>query len=244
MKKNVLIFISLILLGVISLHADLTVNFTFDPDVIGPAYNDSNYVYVSEYFNVINNGVTDDFTLLMDYPEIPAGWSMIWCHEWQGGGGACHMPGYPWTFPFESGDTLNIDFSITVTSAGVMDFAYTFTAASLTEPVVLDFSYTTGVAVDDPQSNEKVLLKNSPNPFNESTVISFNIKNSAHRDAEIAIYNLQGKLVKSYSVSPDMNSITWNGTDDNGVVLPSGVYLYTITLDDEIVKTEKLLLLR
>lgn len=243
MKKNVLIFMSLMFFGVISLHADLTVNIPFDPDVIGPAYNDTSYLYVSEFFDVINNGITDDFTLLMDYPEIPAGWSMIWCHE-NIGVPACHMPTYPWDFTFGSGDTLKLDFSITVTSAGAMDFTYTFTSASLTEPVVLDFSYTTGVAVDDPQPNGKVLLKNSPNPFNESTEISFNIKNSAHRDAELSIYNLQGKFVRSYSVSPDMNSVTWNGTDHKGAVLPGGVYLYTITLDDEIMKTEKLLLLR
>ncbi|MCD6330122.1 MAG: T9SS type A sorting domain-containing protein, partial [Candidatus Cloacimonetes bacterium] len=112
------------------------------------------------------------------------------------------------------------------------------------EPYVLNFSYTTGVSVDDPQSAGKVLLKNSPNPFNESTEISFDVKNSAHRNAEISIYNLQGKRVKTYNITPDMNSVTWNGTDENATVLPSGVYLYTISLDDEITKTEKLLLLR
>lgn len=154
------------------------------------------------------------------------------------------MPSWPWTFEFGSGDTLKLDFSITVTSAGAMDFTYTFTAPSLSEPVVLDFTYTTGVSIDDPPSSEKIFLKNSPNPFSESTTISFNLKNAAHRDAKIAIYNLQGKLVKSYFISPDMNSITLNGTDEKGAALPSGVYLYTIALDDEIMKTEKLLLLK
>lgn len=243
MKKIVIIFMSLIFFGVIGLHADLTVNIPFDPDVIGPAYNDSSYLYVSEFFDVINNGITDDFTVLVDYPEIPPGWSMIWCHE-NIGMPACHMPTYPWTFEFGSGDTLKLDFSITVTSAGAMDFYYSFTAPSLAFPVVVDFSYTTGVSVDDPQSGEKVLLKNSPNPFNELTEISFNIKNSAHRHAEIAIYNLQGKRVQTYYITPDMNSVTWNGTDEKGAVLPSGVYLYTISLDDDIMKTEKLLLLK
>ena len=243
MKKIVIIFMNLLFFSVISLHADLTVNIPFDPDVVGPAYNDTNYTYVSEYFDVINNGITDDFTILVDYPEIPAGWSMIWCHE-NIGMPACHMPGYPWDFNFGNGDTLKLDFSITVTSTGAMDFTYTFTSASLTEPYVLNFSYTTGVSVDDPQSAGKVLLKNSPNPFSESTEISFDVKNSAHRNAEISIYNLQGKRVKTYNITPDMNSVTWNGTDENATVLPSGVYLYTISLDDEITKTEKLLLLR
>jgi len=234
---------NLLFFSVISLHADLTVNIPFDPDVVGPAYNDTNYTYVSEYFDVINNGITDDFTVLVDYIEIPSGWSLGWCHEYQGGG-ACHVVPWPWTFEFGSGDTLKLDFSVFVTSAGAMDFSYKFTAASLADSVLLNFSYTTGIAVDDPQSAGKVLLKNSPNPFNESTEISFDVKNSAHRNAEISIYNLQGKRVKTYNITPDMNSVTWNGTDENATVLPSGVYLYTISLDDEITKTEKLLLLR
>lgn len=234
---------SLMFLGVISLHADLTFNIPFDPDVVGPAYNDSNYTFVSEYFDVINEGITDNFTVLVDYIEIPSGWSLGWCHEYQGGG-ACHVIPWPWTFEFGSGDTLKLDFSVIVTSAGSMAFTYTFTAPSLSEPVVLDFTYTTGVSIDDPPSSEKIFLKNSPNPFSESTTISFNLENAAHRGAEINIYNLQGKRVKTYNIIPEMNSITWNGTDEKGIALPSGVYLYTISLDNKITKTEKLLLLK
>ena len=243
MKKLAVVFLSIMIFGVINLQADLTINIPFDPDVVGPAYNDTNYIYVSDYFDVINEGITDDFTILVEYTEIPTDWSMIWCHEYQGGG-ACHVPHWAWTFEFGSGDTLRLDFSITVTSAGSMDFTYTFSAPSLTETVVLEFSYTTGISVDEPHTNENIFLKNSPNPFSESTTISFNLKNSAYRDAEITIYNLQGKLIKTYEIFPDMNSITWNGRDENGTAMPSSVYLYTISLDDEITKTEKLLLLK
>ncbi len=243
MKKLAVVFLSMSIFGVIILHADLTFNIPFDPNVVGPAYNDTNYTYVSEYFDVVNEGITDNFTVLVDYTEIPTGWSMIWCHEYQGGG-ACHMPTYPWDFVFGSGDTLKLDFSITVTSADAMTFSYTFTALSLTESVVLDFTYTTGVSVDEPHADENVFLKNLPNPFSESTTISFNIKNSAYRDAEINIYNLQGKHIKTYEIFPDMNSITWNGRDEKSQSMPSGVYYYTISLDNEITKTKKLLLLK
>ncbi len=229
--------------GVISLQADLSFNIPFDPDVVGPAYNDTTYTFTSEYFDIMNEGITDAFTVLLEYTEIPTGWSMIWCHLYQGGG-ACHMPLWPWTFEFGSVDTLKLDFSVTVTSAGSVDFTYTFSAPSLTEPYVLDFSYTTGVSVDDPQYAEKVLLKNSPNPFSESTTISFNKTTNSHKLNRICIYNVKGKLIRTYNITPEMNSVTWNGTDANNTVLPSGVYLYTIFLDDEITKTEKLLLLR
>jgi len=243
MKKLIVVLLSIMIFGVISLQADLTFNIPFDPNVVGPAYNDTNYTYVSEYFDVINEGITDDFTVLVDYTDIPAGWSMIWCHLYQGGG-ACHMPTYPWVFEFGSGDTLKLDFSITVTSTGSMDFTYTFTASSLSEPVVLDFSYTTGVSVDEPHANEKALLKNSPNPFSESTTISFSKTTNSHKLNRICIYNVKGKLIRTYDITPEMNSVTWNGTDEKGTALPSGVYLYTISLDDETMKTEKLLLLK
>ncbi len=243
MKKIAIVFFSLMIFSVISLQADLTFNIPFDTDVIGPAYNDSSYTYISEYFDVLNVGITDDFTVLVDYIEIPSGWSLGWCHEYQGGG-ACHMVPYPWTFEFGSGDTLKLDFNLYVTSTGSMDFTYTFTAPSLSEPVVLDFSYTTGVSVDDPQSNEKVLLKNSPNPFSESTTISFNKTTNSHKLNRISIYNVKGKLVKTYDITPEMNSITWNGKDENSTVMPNGVYYYTISLDDEITNTKKLLLLK
>ena len=243
MKKLAVVFLSIMIFCIISLQADLTFNIPFDPNVVGPAYNDTNYTYVSEYFDVVNEGITDTFTVLVAYNEIPTGWSLGWCHLYQGSG-ACHMVPYPWTFEFGSGDTLKLDFSITVTSAGSMDFTYTFTAPSLTESVVLDFTYTTGVSVDEPNTDGNVFLKNLPNPFNKSTTISFNLKNTVHRSAEIKIYNLQGKLIKTYEIIPDMNSIIWYGKDEKSQSMPSGVYLYTISLDNEITKTEKLLLLK
>ena len=243
MKKIAVVFFSIIIFGVISLHADLTVNIPFDQDVIGPAYNDSTYLYVSEFFDVINEGITDDFTILVDYPEIPADWHMIWCHEYQGGG-ACHMVPWPWTFEFESGDTLKLDFTVTVNSTGSVDFYYKFTAASLADSVLLNFSYTTGVSVDDPHINNPVSVINSPNPFDEYTTISFTSLTNINTINQIAIYNIKGELVKSYELTPDMNSVTWNGTDESGSAMPNGVYFYSISLDGKIAKTNKLLLLK
>ncbi len=243
MKKLIVVFLSLMIFGVISLQADLSFNIPFDPDVVGPAYNDTMYIYISEFFDVVNEGITDTFTVLVEYPEIPTGWSLGWCHEYQGGG-ACHVPPWPWVFEFGSGDTLKLDFSVIVTSAGSMDFTYTFSAPSLTIPVVLYFSYTTGVSVDEPHANENVFLKNSPNPFSESTTISFSKTTNSYKLNRICIYNVKGKLIRTYDITPEMNSITWNGKDEKGTAMPNGVYYYTISLDDKITKTEKLLLLK
>lgn len=249
MKKIVLINIVLLFVGSL-LHADLTSIIPFDPDVVGPAYNDSTYTYSSEYFDIINEGVDDDFTLTVDYETtpVPADWQLMWCHELNGSGG-CHMvppegyPPIPWNFTFNTGDTLKLDFQMVVGSSGSLSFSYTFEAASLTEPYVLNFSYTTAASVDDPGSYD-IIQHNTPNPFNETTTISFDLRNNYSPQSKLSIYNIKGRLVKDYTLSPGQTSLTWDGKDDDGEVMPSGVYLYTINDKSGTSQSQKLLLLR
>ena len=241
--KKIIVLISALIFSAISLHADLSVHIPFDPQVIGPAYNDTNYTYVSEYFEVINEGITDDFTVNVNYYEIPLGWSLGWCHEYQGSG-SCHVIPWPWTFSFGSGDTLKLDFSVYVTSTGSVDFFYKFTAASLADSVQLNFSYTTGVSVDDPQIQNQISVKNSPNPFSGSTTIFFTSQNNFNKIADITIYNIKGEMIKILDITPDMNSVTWDGTDQNGESVPNGVYFYSTSFEDETIITDKLLLLK
>ena len=70
------------------------------------------------------------------------------------------------------------------------------------------------------------LNANYPNPFNPSTSIAFSLAESAR--VKLNIYNLKGQKVKSL-LSSDMasgtHSITWNGDDDSGRGVSSGIYL-------------------
>lgn len=78
-------------------------------------------------------------------------------------------------------------------------------------------------------SNGFKLFSNSPNPFNSSTTISYNIKDSDN--VNIVIYDYRGNQVKKlfnrFQTSGNY-SIRWNGRDKNGLVLPSGIYFYKI----------------
>ncbi|UCG91142.1 MAG: T9SS type A sorting domain-containing protein [candidate division WOR-3 bacterium] len=85
-----------------------------------------------------------------------------------------------------------------------------------------------------------------PNPFRKMTNISFSTGHSA-KGIELKIYDCMGRLVKqfllptSYSLLPTI--ATWDGTDDDGGVLPSGIYFaQLITPEHQI--TEKIILLR
>ncbi|RLC49726.1 MAG: hypothetical protein DRH79_08630, partial [Candidatus Cloacimonadota bacterium] len=71
-----------------------------------------------------------------------------------------------------------------------------------------------------------------PNPFNPTTTISFSLNNENIENFEIGIYNLKGQKVKNLPVilsgveGSDTNehTVTWDGTDNNGHSISSGVY--------------------
>jgi len=91
------------------------------------------------------------------------------------------------------------------------------------------------------------LLQNSPNPFgraNTSTEINFVIAKTAL--VEVKIYNIQGQLVKQFKRQKvkGKNNIKWNGKDDKGDILTSGVYFYQLCIDKKPYQTKKLLLIR
>ena len=90
--------------------------------------------------------------------------------------------------------------------------------------------YGTGqpVANDDPVAVLVTSLKGCyPNPFNPTTTISFSIKEKA--PVELVIYNILGQKVRTLvnqPLEPGEHSIVWNGTDNKGRSVASGIYFY------------------
>ena len=73
------------------------------------------------------------------------------------------------------------------------------------------------------------LGQNAPNPFNSSTTIPYEIATAA--SAELAIYNVAGQRVRTFVLgyqSPGEYRVVWDGRDDGGRKLSSGVYLYAL----------------
>ena len=71
------------------------------------------------------------------------------------------------------------------------------------------------------------LAQNYPNPFNPNTRIDFSIAKDDH--VQIGVYNLKGQRVKSLingHLKAGTHSVTWNGTDDKGTKVSSGIYFY------------------
>jgi hypothetical protein len=93
------------------------------------------------------------------------------------------------------------------------------------------------------------LLGNYPNPFNPTTSISFRVVESASEGIQpvtIDIYNIRGQkvhtLVDGLYESGEY-TVVWNGHDDNGASVGSGVYLYRMTTS-EAIETRKMILIK
>ncbi len=99
---------------------------------------------------------------------------------------------------------------------------------------------------EPPQAPEDFSLsQNYPNPFNPETIIIFSVPQTT--DASIVIYNVLGQRIRSFQFSalqPGNNhQIIWNGTDESGSVVSSGLYFYRLETE-EIKMTKRMILLR
>ena len=86
--------------------------------------------------------------------------------------------------------------------------------------------------------------QNYPNPFNPETTIRFDLPSTA--DVDLSLYNLAGQRVATLAVGlreAGSYSLRWDGRDDAGRDLASGMYFYRLTAGNQ-VETRKLLLLR
>lgn len=90
------------------------------------------------------------------------------------------------------------------------------------------------VSVDAPEDEiiekfEYELAQNFPNPFNPETSISYSLERESFVNLEV--YNLLGQKVKSLvsvKQKAGKHSATWDGTDESGKVVSSGIYYYKI----------------
>jgi hypothetical protein len=89
------------------------------------------------------------------------------------------------------------------------------------------------------------LRQNFPNPFNPATTIAFDLARPAA--VVIGIYDVSGRLVTTLvdrSMEAGSHEIGWNGTNNAGIAVPSGLYFYRMMTSDGFSETRKMILLR
>ena len=88
------------------------------------------------------------------------------------------------------------------------------------------------------------LEQNSPNPFNPQTAIRFTL--DAKQDVTLAVYDVNGRLVRmlaSGTRDVGTHSITWDGRNNAGATVSSGVYFYRLNAG-KFSQTKKMVMLK
>ena len=127
--------------------------------------------------------------------------------------------------PFETGI---FTVSLLMTSHAILDEFIIITSNDPSNP-----SQMIALHIDTTSNQDETipavtrLEGNYPNPFNPSTTIRFAVKEPGQ--VTINIYNNKGQLVKTLvneSTKAGVHSVVWNGTDNSGKPVSSGIYLY------------------
>jgi len=83
------------------------------------------------------------------------------------------------------------------------------------------------------------LEQNHPNPFNPVTMIRFTVPGGPGEKfpVNLTIYTMRGRQVTRLidsELEPGSHKVVWNGRDNNGRTVSSGIYLYTLKSGDKI----------
>ncbi|NIA28497.1 MAG: T9SS type A sorting domain-containing protein, partial [Actinobacteria bacterium] len=153
-----------------------------------------------------------------------------------------------------AGDVVELLFAVKASSDA--NSYIRFNHASLRDEVSIDRSISklengkiiiTETGVKDRAKSEPFsfhLFQNYPNPFNSSTTLKFQIPMNAH--VSLKIYDILGRevrtLVESYQEA-GTHRIVWNGQDNQGIQVTSGVYFIQIKAG-KFIQTRKILFVK
>jgi hypothetical protein len=100
------------------------------------------------------------------------------------------------------------------------------------------------VTVSRSPARQLALAQNTPNPFNPTTHIAFEMASAGQ--AKLDIFDTTGRLVRTLvdgHLTADAHSFEWDGRDQHGRTLSSGIYLYRLQVGDETM-TRKMTLMK
>ena len=90
------------------------------------------------------------------------------------------------------------------------------------------------------------LHANYPNPFNPSTTITYDLPQ--HTDVELSVYDVAGRLVRTLLHQQEQAAgtyaLTWDGRNDAGQTVASGMYLYRISTSAGFNETRRMVLIK
>jgi len=140
--------------------------------------------------------------------------------------GVSRYDGTEWTtYTTDDGLVDNYVNSIAVGDDGVV-WAGTWKGLSRYDPTANE---STGVEKNDSLPSEITIHGNFPNPFNPETSIQFTLP--CAEKVQLVIYNISGQKVRSLisdRMTAGIHSVRWDGRDETGQSVSSGIYLYRL----------------
>ena len=109
------------------------------------------------------------------------------------------------------------------------------------------FDIIAGTLIDDdiviPSTTK--LVGNFPNPFNPTTTIQYDLNKSGF--VQIEIFNVKGQKIKSLvnqNQTAGNQSVIWNGVNEKGVNVGSGLFLYKLVFNGNVLSMRKCIMLK
>ncbi len=148
--------------------------------------------------------------------------------------------------PYESGSSIS-HWDVSATPNLLMEPAINDELSSsvdLTLAHFTDLGWLTSLPTAVKTAPGIAMLSNYPNPFNPMTTIRYSV--SPAQDVTLAIFDVRGARVRtleSGAVTEGMHEVVWNGRDDAGRAVASGVYYARLVATSQTM-TRKIVLLK
>ena len=151
-------------------------------------------------------------------------------------------------------DSMYVYFTVNGATVSPGDYNVAIVFSS-NDPVTPDKVVTLNITVQPPTNVDEqiaehaipqtyIISQNYPNPFNPETIIRYQLPRSSQ--VVLKIFNILGQDVQTLINTQQQAgyySIVWNGKDNNGMVVPSGVYIFRIEAGD-FIRANKMILIR
>ena len=147
--------------------------------------------------------------------------------------------------PIEPGDSAIFRLPIQLTSNDIDSVHVLMSSGNNNEVSLLNYMQ---VDIRNSIPRDWMLYQNYPNPFNPTTTIEFDVPEVVGKipRAAIQIFNILGQHVRTIERGihdAGRYSVTWNGMNENGTRVASGVYFYRL-LAGEYVSTKKMVMIK
>ena len=168
--------------------------------------------------------------------------------------GSFYFLGYDFASAIEPGNgpilEIEVQFQNNLTNPSVVFMFDDVSAGDInTTPIMAwadgfgQYINTLDVVTENTVPNRYFLHPNYPNPFNPSTIISYDIANDSR--VELNVFDMRGRLIKNLvnqNQSVGRYNVIWNGSDNLGNIVSAGVYIYKLNAGVEIFSRKMVLM--